>query len=54
MNFKNRSKQKELMDDIYSDGPLTDRSLVELDFINQWLGGNRLSLNGLKELIGEP
>ena len=53
MNFKNRSKQKELMDNIYSDGPLTDRSLVELDFINQWLGGNRLSLNGLKELIGE-
>lgn len=51
VDFKNRSEQKELMDDMDCDGPLVDRSLAELDFINHWLGGNWVSLEGLKKLI---
>ncbi len=51
MNFKYRSEQKELMDDLDCNGPIVDQSLAELDYINYWLGGDWISLQGLKELI---
>tara|TARA_B110000046_G_scaffold179165_1_gene208022 strand:- start:604 stop:1296 length:693 start_codon:yes stop_codon:yes gene_type:complete len=51
VNFKYRSEQKELMDDLHCDGPLVDQSLAELDYINYWLGGDWVSLRGLKMLI---
>ena len=53
MNFKYRSEQKELMDDLDCYGQLVDRSLAELDYINYWLGGDWISLRGLKELINK-
>ena len=51
MNFKQRSELKELMDDLDCDGPVVDQSLAELDTINYWLGGDWVSLKGLKKLI---
>ena len=39
------------MDDLHCDGPLVDQSLAELDYINYWLGGDWVSLRGLKMLI---
>ncbi len=39
------------MDDLDCDGPLVDQSLAELDYINYWLGGDWVSLRGLKMLI---
>ena len=41
------------MDDLDCCGQLVDRSLAELDYINYWLGGDWISLKGLKELIRE-
>ena len=39
------------MDDLDCDGPVVDQSLAELDAINYWLGGDLVSLKGLKKLI---
>ena len=39
------------MDDLDCDGPVVDQSLAELDAINYWLGGDWVSLKGLKKLI---
>jgi ubiquinone/menaquinone biosynthesis C-methylase UbiE len=50
MNFKTRSTGIEIMDDLDCRGEVVDQTLRELDFINQWLGGNAVTLNGLKSL----
>ena len=39
------------MDDLNCDGLVVDQSLAELDIINYWLGGDWVSLKGLKKLI---
>jgi SAM-dependent methyltransferase len=49
--FSYRSTQKEIMDDLAFEGPEMDQALQELEFINQWLGGNQLTTNGLQEII---
>jgi SAM-dependent methyltransferase len=51
MDFSKRSYQKELLDG--NDIPFEDieRNMRELDFINTWLGGHAISVNGLKQLI---
>lgn len=51
MDFSKRSYQKELLD--CPDIPFEDieRNMRELDFINTWLGGHAISLQGLKRLI---
>lgn len=51
MNFRQRSYQKEFID---SDKiPFTDiaQNLKELNFINTWLGGHVITINGIKHLI---
>jgi SAM-dependent methyltransferase len=51
INFAMRSCQKELLD---GDGiPFDDieRNMLELDFINTWLGGHGISVKGLRQLI---
>tara|TARA_B110000977_G_C11067981_1_gene488511 strand:- start:102 stop:815 length:714 start_codon:yes stop_codon:yes gene_type:complete len=57
MNFmistKERSKQTELMDDLEMSGELLIKTLDKIASINRWLGGNRVSINGLKKLIKE-
>ncbi len=53
MNLKERSGKKELLD---LDGiPFADikKNMQELNFINTWLGGHRISIEGLKQLAGK-
>ncbi len=51
MNFKNRSYQAELLDN--EDIPTEDlyQNLRELDFINRWLGGHSVVLDGIRYFI---
>lgn len=52
MYFPVRSYQKELLDQ--DDIPFEDirQNMKELDFINTWLGGHQITLNGLKKMTG--
>ena len=50
INFKHRSTGIEIMDDLDCRGEVVDQTLRELDFINHWLGGNAVTLNGLQSL----
>lgn len=52
-NFKNRSTEKELMDDFSMDDSVLYRSLDTLAAINQWLGGNQLTMKAVKTLLKE-
>ncbi|MFM9838134.1 MAG: methyltransferase domain-containing protein [Cyclobacteriaceae bacterium] len=49
-HFKHRSTGIEIMDDLDCQGEVVDQTLRELDFINHWLGGNAVTLNGLHSL----
>ena len=51
INTKERSSQIELMDDFSVDGKLLHESLDSLANINKWLGGNLVTLNGLKKVL---
>src|SRR5687768_11711308 len=51
MSFRNRSDQKELLDEENIPTDELHRNLVELDIINRYLGGYRASNNGLREVI---
>lgn len=50
-DFSKRSDVIEVMDDLNCSGPVVDQTLTELEFINKWLGGNNVTLNGLKKLL---
>ena len=39
------------MDDLESSGPVLQQTLKELKTINRWLGGNKVTLTGLKKLM---
>jgi len=49
--FKQRSYQKELLDEVDIPKELLYQNLKELEFINKYLGGHSISLNGLKEIV---
>jgi ubiquinone/menaquinone biosynthesis C-methylase UbiE len=49
--FAARSQAPEIMDDLQCSGEVVHQTLRELDFINQWLGGNQVTLTGLSSLI---
>lgn len=49
--FSRRSDDPEMMDDLQCSGPILCRTLHELDIINRWLGGNRITLGGLNTLL---
>lgn len=51
MKLKNRSTEKEIMDDLDIHGPVIDQTLKELNTINTWLGGNQISLHAIKKLV---
>ena len=53
MNLRNRSYTKELLDG--DDIPFEDikRNMEELNFINQWLGGHKITISGIKQLINK-
>ena len=51
VNTKYRTDHEELMDDFSIGGPLLHDTLDTLATINAWLGGNRVTINGLKILL---
>jgi 2-polyprenyl-3-methyl-5-hydroxy-6-metoxy-1,4-benzoquinol methylase len=53
MNFSKRYYQKELLDN--DNIPFADikQNMVELDFINKWLGGHAITIEGFKRLVGK-
>jgi len=48
-----RSVDEELMDDLKCQGEVVDQTLRELDTINRWLGGNRVTISGLQSLLDD-
>ncbi|WP_017730277.1 methyltransferase domain-containing protein [Nafulsella turpanensis] len=50
-SFAERSKRIEIMDDLSGTGPDWNQALRELKIINQYLGGNSVTLQGLERLI---
>jgi 2-polyprenyl-3-methyl-5-hydroxy-6-metoxy-1,4-benzoquinol methylase len=50
-DFSKRSETVEIMDDLNCSGPIVDQTLLELEFINKWLGGNAVTLSGLNKVL---
>ncbi len=51
LNFRFRSKQKELLDQPGINKHDLIRNLYELELINKWLGGHKTTLIGIKKII---
>lgn len=51
VNTTYRSSKEEIMDDLDYQGPILHDALDKLAKINQWLGGNIVTLNGLKKVL---
>src|SRR5690554_1382579 len=49
--FNSRSDQKEMIDDLYCDGPELRQTFRELRTINKLLGGNHVTTNGIGKLL---
>src|SRR6185503_7843316 len=43
----------EIMDDLNCKGEIVNQTLRELEFINRTLGGNQITVTGIKSLINE-
>ena len=50
-DFSLRSTGIEIMDDLKIDGEVVPKTLKELEIINKVLGGNNVTINGIKQLI---
>jgi 2-polyprenyl-3-methyl-5-hydroxy-6-metoxy-1,4-benzoquinol methylase len=50
-DFRNRSSDIEIMDDLRCSGEVVHQTLRELETINDLLGGNYVTLNGLRRLL---
>lgn len=53
ISTKNRSDQTEEMDDFDFSGPVLTKTLNQIANINKWLGGNVVTINGLKKLLNK-
>lgn len=51
INTSKRSEEAEIMDDFDLKGGELEQTLSDLENINKWLGGNKITLNGIKELL---
>jgi len=51
ISTKTRADREELMDDFSIGGELLRDTLDKLENINRWLGGNSVTVNGLKSLL---
>lgn len=49
--FNKRSSDPELMDDFSLRGEQLEKTLEDLDRVNKWLGGNRITIDGIKNLL---
>jgi 2-polyprenyl-3-methyl-5-hydroxy-6-metoxy-1,4-benzoquinol methylase len=52
-SLRQRSTETEIMDDLHCSGEVVHQTLRELEFINHWLGGNHVTINGLRILVNE-
>ncbi len=50
MNFKERSYEAEIMDDLEMEGAELASTLNQIAMVNQWLGGTTVVLSGLKKM----
>ncbi|MFN6944609.1 MAG: methyltransferase domain-containing protein [Cytophagaceae bacterium] len=50
LQFKERSNAAEIMDDLSISGEVIDKTLKELEIINDWLGGNGVIQSGLEKV----
>ena len=50
-DFSVRSNELEIMDDLNCSGDVVRQTLHELDVINTWLGGNAVTMNGVRALF---
>lgn len=53
ISFSHRSSDIEIMDDLSYHDEVIFQTLRELDFINQWLGGNAVTLQALKKVLAQ-
>lgn len=51
INTTKRSREPEVMDDFELQGVELAKTLQDIDKINKWLGGNKVTLRGIKELL---
>ena len=51
MNLEERSSREEIMDDFNLQGPALEEIFEDLDKVNSWLGGNKVSLDGVEKLL---
>ncbi len=51
VNTQYRSNEEEWMDDFQMEGDVLEKTLRDIARINYWLGGNKITLNGVKELL---
>lgn len=51
VNTKQRTSQEEFLDDFSLEGDLLRDALDKIAAINQWLGGNQVTLDGIKKLL---
>lgn len=51
VSTKYRSEEEEIMDDLDYSGPILHDALDKLAKINQWLGGNKVTISGVKKLL---
>ncbi len=52
INTKHRTNAVEIMDDFSINGDILHNTLDTLASINKWLGGNNVTINGLKKILG--
>lgn len=50
LDLTHRSTEEEIMDDFSMEGQLLEKTLDQIAWINKWLGGNHITVNGLKKL----
>lgn len=50
-DFSTRSDEVEVMDDLDCAGKVLEQTLRELEFINKWLGGNKITLSAIGQLV---
>lgn len=48
--LEHRSEEIEIMDDLEISGPVVPQTLKELNTINKWLGGNKISISAFKKM----
>lgn len=51
ISFKTRAIDEEIMDDLDMSGPVLHKALDQLEVVNRWLGGNQLSIRGIRQIL---